>query len=125
MLVLTVSKSLVSHDLECPQVSPSLPCGPHPVFLPPLSTVAAVAVPWCLVTSSEGQGSSVAVILVLDERQGEVKGAFKAVLTGVPKPQAWSPETWEKTQPQGCLDCVQLLKLWLLNQNFNKVPEGE
>lgn len=55
-LVLTVSKSLVSHDLACPQVSPSLPYGPRPGFLPLQSTVAAVAVPWCLVTSSEGRG---------------------------------------------------------------------
>lgn len=56
MLVLTVSEFLVSHDMTCPQVSPSLPRGPRPGFLPPQSTVAAVAVPWCPVTSSEGRG---------------------------------------------------------------------
>lgn len=56
MLVLTVSEFLVSHDMACPQVSPSLPRGPRPGFLPPQSTVAAVAVPWCPVTSSEGRG---------------------------------------------------------------------
>lgn len=39
-----------------------------------------------------------------------MKGALKAVLTGVPKPQVSFPETWEKAQPQGCLDCVETLE---------------
>lgn len=85
-LVLTVTESLVSHDMACPQVSPSLPRTPSPGFLPPQS---AVAVPWCPVTGSEGRGPlrSVAVILALDERPGQAKGALWALLTGVPKPR--------------------------------------
>lgn len=55
-LVLTVSKSLVSHDMACPQVSPSLPRAPCPGFLPSQRTVAAKAVLWYLVTGSGGWG---------------------------------------------------------------------
>lgn len=49
-------QSLVSHDMACPQVSPSLPRAPCPGFLPSQRTVAAEAVLWYLVTGSEGRG---------------------------------------------------------------------
>lgn len=64
------------HVPECPLPSPV-----HPAlafFLPMSRGVRLQA--------QKGEAGSVAVILALDERPGEAKGAFLATLTGVPKP---------------------------------------
>lgn len=75
-LVLTVSESLVSHDMACPRVSPALPRAPRPhFFLHP-----ALWQPWLSrgvwLQALKGKTSSVAAILVLDKRPGEVNGAL-------------------------------------------------
>lgn len=67
--------------MACPQC----PWAPRPGCLPP---VAALARPCGVrLQAPKGEASCEAVILVLREKSGEMKGPLYGMLTDVPKPQ--------------------------------------